>query len=166
MKLALSSAAVLALAVVGACAQTPAQSAEAAPVKLWLSIEEPEICLGAASVPLRIEIENVSDRDVRIDPHRLAFQVSATRDNQVATATNDSVAVVPGDFRDLAPKTNYTTTVTYKLTDVIFAATGVMRLSVRYGQFRDAKPAYANLWKGTIESNGVLIRLRACAPVK
>jgi hypothetical protein len=153
----------LALLAFSALAVT-AQPAGEVPLKLWLAIAEPDVCVGAASIPLRIEIENVSDHNVRIDPHRLAFQVSATRDNQVATATNDSVALVPGDFRDLAPKSNYTTTFDYKLTDVIFAATGVIRLSVRYGQFREAKPPYPDLWKGTVDSNGVLIRLKNCAP--
>jgi hypothetical protein len=138
-------------------------SADAAPVKLWLAVAEPEVCAGARSIELRIEIENTSSHTVRIDPHRLAFQVSASRDNQVATTTNDSVAVVPGDFRELAAGANYTGTTEYKLDDAIFARAGVVRVAARYGQFREAKEPYADLWKGTVESNGVLIRLRECA---
>ena len=137
-------------------------AADAAPVKLWLAVAEPEACVGARAIELRIEIENTSEHAVRIDPHRLAFQVSATRDNQVATTTNDSVALVPGDFRELAPGASYKETMEYKLTDAIWAAVGVVRVSVRYGQFREAKAAYADLWKGTAESNGALVRMKDC----
>jgi hypothetical protein len=140
----------------------PTVAADVAPVKLCLAVAEPEVCVGAAGIELRIEIENTSEHAVRIDPHRLAFQVSATRDNQVATTTNDTVALVPGDFRELTPGASYRETVEYKLTDVIWAAAGVVRVSVRYGQFREAKAAYPDLWKGTVESNGVLVRLKDC----
>jgi hypothetical protein len=146
----------------GSAATAFAQEDLAAPVKLWLSAPEPEICAGAAKIALRIEIENVSTHSVRIDPHRLAFQVSASRDNQVATTTNDSVALVPGDFRELEAGVSYKDKTEFKLSDPIFGVPGVVRLIVRYGQFRDAKAPYEDLWKGTVTSNAVLVRLREC----
>jgi hypothetical protein len=103
--------AVVAIAFLVSGAAWPTVAADAAPVKLWLAVAEPEVCVGAAALPFRIEIENVSEHAVRIGPHRLAFQVSATRDNQVATTTNDTVALVPGDFRELTPGASYRETV-------------------------------------------------------
>ncbi len=153
---------VVAIAFLVSGAAWPTGATDPAPVKLWLAVAEPEVCVGARAIELRIEIENTSEHAVRIDPHRLAFQVSATRDNQVGTTTNDSVALVPGDFRELAPGESYKETMEYKLTDMIWAGVGVVRLSVRYGQFREAKVAYPDLWKGTAESNGVLVRLKDC----
>jgi hypothetical protein len=132
------------------------------PLKLWLAVAEPEICTGTAKIELKIEIENISEHGVRIDPHRLAFQVSASRENQVATTTSDSVALVPGDFRELAVGGSYRETVDFKLSDPIFGAAGVVRVVARYGQFRDAKAPYEDLWKGTAASNAVLVRFREC----
>jgi hypothetical protein len=162
---ALIAVSAIALCTVGALrawAQAAGRAEDGIPLKLWLAVAEPEVCTGTGTIALRIEIENISEHGVRIDPHRLAFQVSASRENQVATTTNDSVALVPGDFRELTAGASYKTNVDYKMSDPIFGAVGLVRVVVRYGQLRDAKAPYEDLWKGTVASNAVLVRLREC----
>ncbi len=164
--IAVSAIALCTVGTFGALAQAARHADDGMPLKLWLAVAEPEICVGAAKTELRIEIENISEHGVRIDPHRLAFQVSASRGNQVATTTNDSVALVPGDFRELAAGGIYKTNVDYKLSDPIFGAAGLVRVVVRYGQLRAAKAPYEDLWKGTVASNAVLVRLKQCSGEK
>jgi hypothetical protein len=102
MRLALVAVTAIVSFALASWAHTTIHADDGAPLKLWLAVAEPELCVGATKIALRIEIENISAHSVRIDPHRLAFQVSASRENQVATTTSDSVALVPGDFRELA----------------------------------------------------------------
>jgi hypothetical protein len=140
---------------------------DAAQLRYAVIVSEPVVCTDSA-ITLELEMQNLSDHEILIDPRGLLYQVTVLGDsggsNSVGDLMDDPKPSKSIGYFSLPPKEAYRKTIKYPLVKMpLFSRAGLYSLRLRYGQFALPSPKFLNLFRGSIESNEVLFRLKACS---
>ncbi len=153
-----------------ACMQAPSlgQSAkteraeEKAPLRYRLIVSKPTVC-AKESINLELELENISNHDVLVDPRALLHTIDISRKGGAVVSTGDPMGqVTPDQFIPLAPGKSYRKNSSYPLQGRFFSAVGLYSIHLTYGQFADPSPKLPDLYIGAVDSNTVLFEINDC----
>jgi hypothetical protein len=135
-----------------------------APLRYRVILSEPVVCTDTA-ITLELEVENSSNRQILIDPRGLLYQVTISGDASGSSSVGDLMDNPKStDYVALGPHESYRKTVNYPLVKVaLFSREGLYSLRLTYGQFAVPSPKSLNLFRGSVKSNVVLFRLKACS---
>jgi hypothetical protein len=135
---------------------------EKSPLRFRVIAVEPRVC-AKGHIELELELRNIGEKQIFIDPKGVFYQISVTSDTGGRTVTAD-----PGSnpslrqYVALKENDSYRTTMTYQLDDAFFSVEGVYRLRLAYGQFAQTSSAPPDLYRGGIISNEILFEVRSC----
>ena len=151
----------------------------APPLTLKLSTQTATACFGR-SLKVQAELVNESDEKVGVDVKTIWYQLSLnffsvgpSRNNPDGsgsgrtsggslTKVRDGGPNYEGEYLILSPGESYKASRTIKLDDEFFNNVGSYRLKVTYGQFLDASFEGQPVWKGTVESKGLNLKMLNC----
>lgn len=149
------------------------------PLKLNITVRTANVCLGGP-VKVEAEIVNASDKEVVIDVktiwYKLAFSffragISRTNADGSGSGTNTggSLTIVgdggpqyEGEYLVLRPHVTYRASRNIALDDEFFKNPGNYRLKITYGQFLNAVFQEHPVWKGTVESAELNLKIITC----
>jgi hypothetical protein len=132
------------------------------PLKLGVIISNPDACL-SKTVKLEIELQNVSDKRVVIDPKGIFYQISFSSRTGAMGSTHDvGNSEEEVQYLSLQPGESFRKQITYPINTHFFSTPGLYRVQIIYGQFKDTPPAALDLYRGAVESNVALFEISEC----
>lgn len=132
------------------------------PLQYRLIVLEPHACLNQ-SINLELELENMANKKVLIDPRALLSSVMVFHGDGALESRADLGGNTPlHQLVSIEPGKSYRKTTSYPLHDKFFSAAGLYSIQVTYGQFAHVSPELPDLYRGYVESNTVLFELRDC----
>jgi len=145
------------------------------PLEYNLIVSNPEICAGESKVHLRFELRNISTHPVQIDPRGVYYSRSLrlVEDKLVQklkpsyNSVSDPMPSETGDtnLRTLGPGESFRDSYEYVLPANVPQTPGIYELSFTYGAYKDSSSdRNAERFRGAVESNVVLLRVRECRP--
>ena len=145
------------------CQSTKANGVrEKTPLRYRLIVSRSSVCPNEA-ITLELELENVSNHKVLIDPRGLLHNVDISRTGGAIVPRGDVMGKITQDqVVALGPGKSFRKTLVYPLQDSFFTVMGLYSIKVTYGQFAHPSPALRDLYIGVVESNVVLFEIRDC----
>lgn len=132
------------------------------PLEYRLILKEPTVCSGEA-LEFEIEVRNISDHPVTIDPPGLLYEVSTRGNHEASGSVSDPMSVAgAAKFVELRPGDAFRKTIAYPMKTSLSNRAGFYHLSTTYASFKDADPEHPALYKGLIRSNEVIFEIKDC----
>lgn len=134
-----------------------------APLKLRIIISDPDVCI-KQKLNLEIELQNVSEKQVLIDPKGVFYQLSFSSKTGAMGSTHDSgYSDEAVQYVSLQPGESYRKQIPYSVNAPFFSAPGLYRVQISYGQFNDPSTTSQGLYRGVAVSNVVLFEIADCS---
>jgi len=149
----------------GLCEYTiDARDDEPASLRYRVVISEPIVCTGAG-INLELALQNVSDHRLLIDPAGLTYQITISGESSGSSSVGDPITSLKATkYIALIPGESYRKSIFYpRNKGELFSHEGLYTLRITYGQFALPSPKIANLFRGTVESNSVLFKIKECS---
>jgi len=140
------------------------------PLRFSVEVKDIDVCLGK-SIEVITTLKNISKDEVAIDTNpvgslvvfdRIIYKGGKIIKRSIYSENGAPPSHYRPDVKILRPLESFIKKVTYPLSPKIFVAGSFLRMQTGYDQILTAAQSEAKLWRGTLLSKPVLVRVRKC----